>query len=146
MNSPIRILIADSDPNYSERLRDFLSRQVDLRVIDIVRDGPGIVKRCKEELPDLVLIDLHLPVLDSIKAVHLILTQNDRIKILGLTAIPHDRYMIEAIKVGASGCIEKNGHDSFGEIVTAIHALKNGEVFLNPNVALSILQEFNILS
>lgn len=144
MNSPIRILIADSDTAYSECLRDFLSQQAGLKVVDILRDGPGIVKSCKEELPDLILIDLHLPVLDSIKAVQLILTQNDRIKVLGLTAIPHDRYMIEAIKVGALGCIEKNGHDSFEEILTAIHALQNEEVFLNPGVVRSILQEFNI--
>jgi len=146
MNSPIRILIADSDTHYSENLKDFLNRQAGLKVIDIVHDGPGIVKSCKGELPDLALIDLHLPVLDSIRAVQLILSQNERIKILGLTAIPHDRYMIEAIKVGASGCIEKNGHDGFDEVITAIHALKNGEVFLNSIVARLILQEFNLLS
>ena len=146
MNQPLRILIADNDINFARRLKTSLDRQQDMQVVDIVRDGQGAVNTCKEALPDLVLMDLHLPVLDSIKATKSILTQNERIKILGLSAIPNDRYAVEAIKVGASGCVEKNGKTSYDEIIEAIRLVENGEVLLDPKLASSILQEFYRLS
>ncbi len=146
MNQPTRILIADSDIEFSKKLQDFLDKQEGIKVIDVVRDGQGAVNTCKEALPDLVLIDLHLPVLDSIRATKSILIQNERIKILGLSSIPNDRYAVEAIKVGASGCIEKNGKTSHDAIIEAIRLVENGEVLLDPKLASSILQEFYRLS
>ncbi|MCP4612997.1 MAG: response regulator transcription factor [Planctomycetes bacterium] len=146
MSQPTRILIADSDIEFSKKLQDFLDKQEGIKVIDVVRDGQGAVNTCKEALPDLVLMDLHLPVLDSIRATKSILTQNERIKILGLSSIPNDRYAVEAIKVGASGCVEKNGKTSYDEIIEAIRLVENGEVLLDPKLASSILQEFYRLS
>ncbi len=146
MNQQTRILIADNDIEFSKRLQNFLDKQEGIKVIDVVRDGQGAVNTCKEALPDLVLMDLHLPVLDSIRATKSILIQNERIKILGLSAIPNDRYAVEAIKVGASGCIEKNGKTSYDEIIEAIRLVENGEVLLDPKLAFSILQEFYRLS
>jgi DNA-binding NarL/FixJ family response regulator len=146
MNCPIRILIADSDIKFSRCLQKFLDRQEGIKVIDTVRDGQGAVDMCREGLPDLVLMDLRLPVLDSIRAVQTILAQNDRIKILGLTTDPNDRYAVEVIKVGASGCLDKNQQSGFEEIVKAIYQVEKGEVLLSPNLASSILQEFHRLS
>ena len=146
MNLPIRILIADSDVDFSENLRRYLDEQPGLTVVDVVRDGQGTVNVCREALPDLVLIDLHLPVLDSIRVVQSILAQNDRIKILGLTSIPDDRYVVEAIKAGASGCLEKNGDIYHNAILYAVEQVAEGEVLLNPTLASSILQEFHRLA
>lgn len=146
MNCPIRILIADSDIKFSKCLQKFLDCQEGFKVIDTVRDGQGAVDICKQDLPDLVLIDLRLPVLDTIRAVQTILAQNDRIKILGLTANPNDRYAVEAVKAGALGCLDKNHQAGFDEIVKAIYQVEKGEVLLNPNLASSILQEFRRLS
>lgn len=146
MRQPLRILIADSDINFSTRLKSVLDQHEDIKVIGVVRDGQGAVNTCKELLPDLVLMDLRLPVLDSVRAVQSILAQNERIKILGLSAVPNDRYAVEVIKVGASGCIEKKGQTSFEAIIQAIRVVGNGEVLLSPRLAFSILQEFHRLS
>lgn len=146
MNQLTRILIADHDINFSRGLTNFLNAQTGLRVINIVRDGQGAVDTCKEALPDLVLMDLHLPVLDSIRAIQSILAQNERIKILGLSTGPNDRYAVEAIKVGASGCLEKNGKAGYEAIIQAIHLIEQGEVLLDPKLASSILQEFDRLA
>jgi DNA-binding NarL/FixJ family response regulator len=139
---PIRILIADSDVTFSENLERYLDEQQGLAVVDVVRDGQGAVNVCREALPDMVLIDLHLPVLDSIRTIQAILAQNEGIRILGLTAIPNDRYAVEAVKAGASGCLEKNGDIHCKVIVKAIEQVVAGEVLLNPTLASSILQEF----
>ena len=85
-----------------------------------MRDGQGAVNACKELLPDLALIELHLPVLDSVRAIKTIINENEYIKVLSLSAVSGDRYAIEAIKAGARGHVKKNGPASFDEIVKAI--------------------------
>jgi DNA-binding NarL/FixJ family response regulator len=146
MDKPIRVLIAHPDPNFSKKLQAFLDEQENIRAIDTVRDGHGAVNSCKEALPDLVLIDLHLPILDSIRAIQAILAQNERIRIIGISSISNDRYAVEAIKAGARGCIERNGKDDFNAIAGAIRQVANGEVILNPTLASNILQEFYKIS
>ncbi len=143
MNKPIRILIADNDLEFSKNLKCFLDKQTDIKVVDIVRDGQGTVSACKEALPDVVLIDLHLPVLDSIKTIQSITTQNERIKILGVSSIPDDRYAIAAVKAGARGYVEKNCSGNYVKIANAIRQVANGEVVLNSTLASHILQEFS---
>ncbi len=141
-NKPIRLLIAHPDINFSRKLQAFLDRQEGMQTVDIARDGPGAVDLCRQTLPDLVLLDLHLPVLDSIRTIQAILAQNERVKILSISAISNDRYALEAIKAGARGYIERNGREDFEAIAGAIRQVANGEVVLNPNLASNILQEF----
>ena len=146
MSQLVRVIIADNDTDFSNNLYQFLKQRVDINVVDIVRDGQGVVDACKEYLPDIVLMDLRLPVLDTVRAIQTILAQNEHIKILGMSSVTNDRYAIEAIKVGAKGFIEKNGEMTYNVIVDAIQQVANGEVLLNPELASGILEEFYRLS
>jgi DNA-binding NarL/FixJ family response regulator len=143
MCKPIRLLIADNDTLFSKAFNDFLDKEEDIRVVNLVRDGHGVLNACKESLPDVVLIDLHLPVLDSIKTIQSVVAQNEHIKILGISSIPDDRYAVAAIKVGAHGYVEKNGPDSYEVIASAIRQVAVGEVVLNSTLASHILREFS---
>jgi len=143
MSKPIRIIIADNDQEFSKHLKNFLDQQEDLQVIDLIRDGHGTVSACRDSLPDLVVIDLHLPVLDSVRTIQSILVQNEHVKILTISALPNDRYAVEAIKVGAHGFVEKNGANSLAEIESAIRQVALGEVVLNSALASRILHEFS---
>jgi DNA-binding NarL/FixJ family response regulator len=144
MSQSIRILIADNDINFSKNLKEFLDRQEDMKVVNIVRDGQGAINSCKETMPDLVLMDLRLPVLDSIKTIQHIVAHNERIRILTTSAIPDDRYALEAIKVGACGYVEKNvGNEA---MTKTIRQVAGGDVSLNPALAASILEEFHRLA
>jgi DNA-binding NarL/FixJ family response regulator len=143
MSKPIRIIIADNDQEFSKHLKNHLDQQEDLQVIDLIRDGHGTVNACKDSLPDLVVIDLHLPVLDSVRTIQSILAQNEHVKILTISALPNDRYAVEAIKVGAHGFAEKNGANSLAEIESAIRQVALGEVVLNSALASRILHEFS---
>jgi DNA-binding NarL/FixJ family response regulator len=146
MNQPLRILIADNDIDFAKRLKTLLDKQQDMQVVDIVRDGQGAINSCKESQPDLVLMDLHLPVLDSIKAIQYIATRDQRIRILTTSSTPNDRYAIEAIKAGASGYIEKNNGIDDDKMANTIRQVAEGDVMLNPALAESILQEFHRLT
>lgn len=143
MSKPIRIIIADNDQEFSKHLKNFLDQQEDLQVIDLIRDGHGTVNACRDSLPDLVVIDLHLPVLDSVRTIQSILVQNEHVKILTVSALPNDRYAVEAVKVGAHGFVEKNGANSLAEIESAIRQVALGEVVLNSALASRILHEFS---
>lgn len=143
MNIPVRILIADSDVEFAVDLQEFLDQYDDLTVVQLTRDGVGTVNACRDMLPHVALIDLHLPVLDTVRAIETILATNPRVKILTLASQPADRYAVEAIKAGASGCLEK--HIEKSAIVQAVREVVDGEVLLNPALAFSILQEFHDL-
>ena len=145
MSQPIRILIADNDLNFSKNLNEFLEQQQGMKVVSIVRDGQGAINSCKEAMPDLVLMDLHLPVLDSIKTIQCIVAHhNERIRVLTTSAIRDDRYALEAIKAGACGYVEKNvGNEALAKTIRQVAA---GDVSLNPALAASILEEFHRLA
>jgi DNA-binding NarL/FixJ family response regulator len=146
MSQPVRVLIADKDVAFSKGLQEFLEQQADMTVVDVVLDGQGAVNACKETLPNIVLMDLRLPVLDSIRSIRTILNQNVHMRILVMSSISDDRYAVEAVKVGACGYIEKNGEMTYNEIVRAIRQVMNGEVFLSPGLASGILREFHRFS
>jgi DNA-binding NarL/FixJ family response regulator len=146
MGKPIRLLIADKDMEFARKLREALHNQADIKVIEIVRDGQGAVNVCKMTLPDLVLMDLRLPVLDSVRAIQAITADNERVKVLAISSIVNDRYAVEAVKAGAWGYIEKNGEADVELIINAIRQVAQGDAWLNPALASSILAEFHRLS
>jgi DNA-binding NarL/FixJ family response regulator len=143
MNHSIRILIADNDLNFAKGLKYALEQQADLQVVHIVRDGQGAVNGCREALPDVVLLDLHLPVLDSVKAIQRLMAQNEDLRILTMSALINDRYALEAVKAGACGHIEKNC--PLEMMANIIRQVAGGEVCVNPALAASILEEFHRL-
>ncbi|GAB4464535.1 MAG: hypothetical protein Kow0031_41920 [Anaerolineae bacterium] len=143
MHKILRVLIADNNLEYLEQFQAYLERQQDITVVSTVRDGHGAVKACREIMPDLAVIDLHLPVLDSVRAIKSIIAENEHIRILGISAVANDRYALEAVKAGALGYVKKNGPAGFGQITQAIRQLASGEVIIDPNLAASILQEFS---
>lgn len=143
MHKRIRTLIADQDCEFSKNLSIFLNQQRDIQVVAIVRDGHGAVISCKETLPDLVVMDLRLPVVDSVRAIQSIVAQNEFAKILAVSSNPDDRYAIEAVKAGACGFIVKNGSGTFNEIAIAVRQIAIGEVVINSTLASHILREFS---
>ncbi|MCB0190313.1 MAG: response regulator transcription factor [Anaerolineae bacterium] len=143
MHKPIRLLIADNDIRFLHSFKTFLDRQKDIKVINMVRDGHGAVKACKDMMPDITLLDLHLPVVDSVRAVQSIIAQNEFSKILVTSSTPNDRYALEAIKVGACGFVEKKDGNNYQEIAHAINQIAIGDVVLNSTLASHILREFS---
>ena len=140
---PVRIVIADHQQEYLEQLQPFLEAQGDIKVVRVARDGQGAIEACQETLPDLILLELHLPVLDGVKTTKSIIERFEQIRVLGTSAIANDRYAVEAVKAGASGYVKKNGPASFQAIASAIRQIAAGEVVVDADLAAHILQEFS---
>lgn len=146
MNRPIRVVLADRDPGFTESLGRYLDQQPHIKLVAVARDGQGAVDACREFMPDVALLDLHLPVLDTVRAIAAIIEHNQRVKVLALTENPEDRYTVEAVKAGASGCLEKSEQEDYHKIVSAIQNVLEGEVLISPRLASSILEEFQRIS
>lgn len=145
MSKPIRVLVADYNPESAAHLSEFLNQQAGICVVSTVRDGQGVLHQCTETLPDVVVIDLHLPglELDSVKTIKAGNLQNRNIKFLAISGQADDRYAVEAVKAGATGYVSVNKPAGYAGIVSAIHQIANGEVVLDSMLASHILQEFS---
>ena len=120
----IKVIIADDDKDASEALKRNIDGQDGLRVVAVCVNGQEAVDRAFELLPDIVLMDIRMPVMDGIEAGRLIKQQSDNIKILIMTLFAEKDLVIKAFQNFCDGYIYK-GHKS-EEIISIIKGTCNG--------------------
>ena len=140
----IRVLLADDHAIFREGLCAILDRQKDIVVVGEARDGVEAVKKVAEVTPDIVLMDINMPVMDGVRASRLITAQDQRVGIIILTMYREDEYVFEAIKAGARGYVVKDARAR--EVLKAIRAVHRGEALIDPAVATKLLEEFRRLA
>lgn len=140
----IRVLLADDHTIFREGLRAILDQQRDIHVVGEAKDGVEAVKKTTELVPDIVLMDINMPVLDGVKASRLITGQDQRVGIVILTMYREDKYVFEAIKAGARGYLVKDARAR--ELLKTIRAVHQGEALIDPAVATKLLEEFRRLA
>lgn len=128
----IRLLLVDDEPMIREILRDYLSADPSIEVVGEANNGEVAVRQAAALHPDVVLMDMQMPVLDGVGATAQIHTAQPEIKILGLTTFSTDRYVVDLLRAGGSGYLVKDTKPR--EIVAAIHAVLAGESVLSPEV------------
>ena len=133
MEPKSRLLIADDQRLFADNLRSVLEyRAPDFEVVGIASHGQEAVDLVRERAPDLVLIDIRMPVLDGVRATGLIHAEFPEIKILVLTTFDDDQYIHEAIRNGAVGYILKN--IPFDDLVTALRSARSGAALFSPAI------------
>ena len=120
----IQVIIADDDRDAADALKRNIEGQDDIRVVAICENGKEAVDRCIELCPDIVLMDVRMPVMDGIEASRLIKQENEKIKILIMTLFAEKDHVIKAFQNFCDGYIYK-GHKS-EEIITIIRNTCNG--------------------
>ncbi|MCK4451532.1 MAG: response regulator transcription factor [Anaerolineae bacterium] len=140
----IRVLLADDHAIFREGLCAILDRQKDIVVVGEARDGVEAVKKTAEVAPDIVLMDINMPVMDGVRASRLITAQDQRVGIIILTMYREDEYVFEAIKAGAQGYVVKDARAR--EVLKAIRAVHRGEALIDPATATKLLEEFRRLA
>ena len=135
----IRILIVDDHSVVRQGLRMFLSLDPELEVIGEAADGAEALKKAHELKPDVVLMDLLMPVMDGITAIGIIRRELPDTEVIALTSVLEDSSVIGAVRAGAIGYLLKDTQAD--ELRRAIKAAANGQVQLSPKAAARLMRE-----
>jgi DNA-binding NarL/FixJ family response regulator len=136
----ITVLIADDQALVRVGLRKILEGEPDLRVVGEAEDGQDAAFETRRLGPDVVLMDIRMPVLDGIEATRRIVSSAPATRVVVLTTFGLDTYVYEALHAGASGFMLKDAPPE--EIVAAVRLVANGEALLAPAVTRSVIEEF----
>jgi DNA-binding NarL/FixJ family response regulator len=133
----IRVLIVDDHRIVREGLCMLLARDPDLEVVGEAADGDEAIRQARHLRPDVVVMDLLMPVLDGIAATRAIRNELPEIEVLALTSVLENTSVIEAIRAGAIGYLFKDAH--VAELRTAIKAAATGQVHLSRQASAYLL-------
>ncbi|MEU7043340.1 response regulator transcription factor [Streptomyces varsoviensis] len=128
---PISVLLVDDEPLVRAGLRAILAAQPDIEVTGEAADGAAVLPLVRSLRPDVVAMDVRMPLLDGIEATRLVLRSVDRPpKILVVTTFENDSYVYDALRAGADGFLLKRSRPD--EIVHAVRLVAAGESLLFP--------------
>ncbi|MEV4545763.1 response regulator transcription factor [Micromonospora echinaurantiaca] len=137
----IRVLIADDQMLVRQGFTVLLNAEPDIEVVGQAVDGRDAVAKVAELAPDVVLMDIRMPVLDGIEATRQLTGPADTaVKVLVLTTFDLDEYVYEALRAGAAGFLLKDA--SAAELAHAVRVVAAGDALLAPNVTKRLIAEF----
>jgi len=135
----IRILIVDDHSVVREGLRIFLGRDSELEIVDEAADGAEAIEKARRLRPDVVLMDLLIPVIDGISATSIIRRESPETRVIALTSVLDSALVTGSIRAGAVGYLLKDAEAN--ELRTVIKAVAAGQVQLSPQVSSYLLRE-----
>lgn len=142
--SSIRVLLADDHRLFRQGLRQICELKGGFEVVAEAENGRQAVELALHHRPDVILMDIQMPLLDGVQAARQIMAQTPSARIIILTMYWQDNYVFEAVKAGARGYLLKDA--DWQDVVAAIQAVHRGDAIINPNLAMRILDEFRRLS
>ncbi len=143
MKQPIRILLVDDQALFREGLRILLSSQPDFEVVAEAANGEEALRQAAIFRPDVVLMDLRMPVLDGVAATRRLHELYPASRVIALTTFDEDEYIFEGLRAGAFGYLLKDVPSQ--KLFEAIYAANRGEYFLMPSVTARVMAEFSRL-
>lgn len=137
----IRVVIADDQGMVRTGFTVFLASQGDIEVIGEAADGAEAVARARELRPDVILMDVRMPVMDGLEATRQITASPElSAKVLILTTFDLDDYVYQALRAGASGFLLKDA--SAAQLAEAVRIVAAGDALLSPGVTKRLIHEF----
>lgn len=138
----IKVLLADDQPLVRTGFRMILEAEPDIEVTGEAGDGADAVRQCRRLAPDLVVMDIRMPIQDGIAATAQI-AADDLARVLVLTTFQLDEYVIAALRAGASGFLLKDVDAT--KLVEAIRVIAGGNAIVDPAVTRRLLDHFTRL-
>lgn len=136
----ISILLADDHTIVRQGLAKVLEAEPGFRVVGEARDGREAVAKVEQLKPDVVIMDITMPLLNGIEATRLIKKAYPRTKVIILSMHSHNRFISELLTLGASGYLLKDSCGS--DIITAIHAARSGDTYLSPSISRRLVEDY----
>jgi DNA-binding NarL/FixJ family response regulator len=139
----IRLLLADDQPLFRQGLADLLAMEADLEVLGQASHGKEAIALAQSLQPDIILMDVRMPICDGVEATREIHQQFPWIRILVLTTFDEDEYIWHSLQAGALGYLLKSS--TAAQIAIAIRSLYEGQSQLGPTIATKLFARLNPL-
>jgi DNA-binding NarL/FixJ family response regulator len=136
----IRVLTVDDQPLMRAAFDMTLRAEPDMELVGEAADGQEGIAQARRLHPDVVLMDIRMPMLDGVEATKILAAEDRATKILILTTFDIDDYVIDALRAGASGFLLKDVRPE--ELVHAIRVIARGDALLAPSVTRRLLDTF----
>lgn len=140
MNDPLRILLVDDHTLFRCGLAALLDQRPDFQVVGEAGNGLEAVDAARQTVPDVILMDVHMPKCDGLQAMSLIKREMPHVRVIMLTVSDHDADLFAAIKQGADGYLLKDLEP--GQLFEQLEGARRGEAAITGAIATKILQEF----
>ncbi len=136
----IRVMIVDDQKIFREGLKMIISQDADIEVVGLCEQGQEAVKMIPIYKPDIVLMDIQMPIMNGVEAVKRIKDDYKEIDVIMLTTFHNDHYITDAIRAGALGYLLKDTEISI--IIDAIKTVHQGGALMDSNAMKVILNQF----
>ena len=136
----ITVLVADDQAMVRAGFAAVLAAQPGIDVVGQAADGVEAVALARELRPDVVVMDIRMPVMDGLEATRRILAADSTVRVLVLTTFNLDEYVYEALRAGASGFVLKD--DPPEQLIAAVRTVAAGEALLSPSVTRRVIEQF----
>lgn len=136
----IRILLADDHTILRDGIRALLEDQDDIEVIGEAEDGQSAVKMTAQLTPDIVIMDIAMPLLNGLEATHQIKRDSPQVKVLILTMHENEEYIRQVLAAGALGYVLKDA--AARDLLGAIRSVYNGEAVLSPAITRLVIEDY----
>jgi DNA-binding NarL/FixJ family response regulator len=136
----MRVLIADDQSMVRHGFRMIVEAEPDMEVVAEAADGEQALAACRRFAPNVVLMDIRMPVVDGLEAARRILAENGAPRVIMLTTFDLDEYVYESLCAGASGFLLKNSSPE--QLVHAVRVVARGEALLDPAVTRRVIERF----
>jgi two-component system response regulator DegU len=140
----IKVLIADDHSLIRKGLKQILELEDDIEVIDQSSNGKDVVEKALRLKPDVILMDINMPVQNGISAIKELKSKGSTSRIIILTIHEDREYLLEAVKIGASGYVMKDAEAE--HLIEAIRDVHRGQTYIQPNLSTKLIQDFDKMS
>lgn len=137
----IKVLIADDHSLVRAGLKQIIELESDITVVGFAGDGDEVILKTQDLKPDIVLLDINMPVTNGIQALRRLKDIDKTIKVIMLTFHEEREYLLETINLGADGYILKDAESE--SLITAIRNVNKGSSYIYPTLATELVKEFN---
>jgi DNA-binding NarL/FixJ family response regulator len=135
----VRVLICDDQTVVREGLAAILSTDPEIEVVALAGNGEEALAAVEQDLPDLVLMDLKMPVMNGVQATQRLRSRHPTVRVLILTTYADDAWVLDAVRAGASGYLLKDTRRE--DLLVAIKGTAAGKTFLDPSVAGKVVRQ-----